>query len=114
MELDFNLHQKSFKAIDNSSGLSNSNTIFTYEQNGSLVFGKYQGGEIEFGNIVGKFILPNTVELLFQCKTISNELLSGNSRGKIKKTKNGKLGILIEWQWHVGSSGSGNSYHEQV
>lgn len=114
MEPDFNIHQKSFKAIDNSSGLSSSETIFTYEQNGSFVVGEYQGGEIEFGNIVGKFTSPNTVELLFQCKTTSNDLLSGGSKGTIQKTSNGKLGISFEWHWLSGNNGSGHSYHEQV
>ncbi len=114
MESDFNLHQISFKAIDNSSGLSSSETIFTYEQNGSLLVGSYKGGEIEYGNIVGKFIPSNTIELLFQCKTNDNQLLSGSSKGIIKKNSNGKLGISFEWQWLSGSNGSGNSYHEQV
>lgn len=114
MKSDFNLHQKSFKTINNSSGLSSSETIFTYEQSGNLVVGEYNGGEIEFGNIVGKFTSPNTIELLFQCKTNNNELLSGSSTGTIKKNSNGKLSISFEWLWLSGGNGSGNSYYEQI
>ncbi|MEY8218362.1 MAG: hypothetical protein RPT13_08500 [SAR324 cluster bacterium] len=114
METDFNINQKSFKTLDNSSGLSNSETIFTYSQSGCSVTGEYKGGEIEFGNIVGKFISPNTIELLFQCRTNSNELLSGSSKGVIQKDSNGKLTISFKWHWLSGSEGSGHSYYEEV
>lgn len=114
MKNNLTLDHKRFKALENSSGLSGSETIFTYRQEGSLITGEYKGGEILFGNIVGKFIPPQTVELLFQCKTKSNELLSGKSEGVIKKNSNGKLGISFTWQWLSGADGSGNSYHEEI
>ena len=114
MKNNFTLDQKSFKALDNSSGVSSSETIFTYRQEGNLITGEYEGGEIVFGNIVGKFIPPQTVELLFQCKTKSNVLLSGKSEGIIQKNSNGKLNISFKWQWLSGVDGSGNSYHEEV
>ena len=114
MENNFTLDRKSFKALNNSSGLSSSETVFTYKQEGNSITGKYKGGEIEFGDIIGKFIPPQTVELLFQCKTKNNELLSGKSEGTIQRNSNGKLGISFKWQWLTGVGGSGNSYHEEI
>ncbi len=113
MKNNFTLNHKSFKALENSSGLSSSQTVFTYRQKGSSITGEYKGGEIELGSIMGKFIPPQTVELLFQCSTNSNELLSGKSKGIIQKNSNGKLGILFKWQWLSGAEGSGESYHEE-
>lgn len=114
MEKSFTLDNKSFKISENESGLSSSETIFSYRQKGSLIFGEYKGGDIDYGNIVGKFISPKTIELLFQCKTNSNELLSGKSTGIIEKKSNGKLSITFQWQWLSGIEGSGNSYHEEI
>ncbi len=114
MENNFTLDCKRFRALENASGLSSSETIFTYRQEGSLITGEYKGGEIEFGNIVGKFIPPTTVELLFQCKTKNNALLSGKSEGVVQKNNNGKLTISFKWQWLSGAEGSGNSYHEEI
>ena len=114
MENCFTLNNKRFKAIENDSGLSSSETIFTYKQNGNLITGKYKGGEIEFGNIVGAFIPPKTIKLLFQCKTKNNALLSGKSKGIIQKSSDGKLGISFTWLWVSGAEGSGNSYHEEI
>lgn len=95
MENNFTLDHKSFKAFKNSSGLSSSETVFTYRQKGTTITSEYKGGEIEFGNIMGKFIPPQTIELLFQCKTKNNELLWGKSEGVIQKNSNGKLGIFL-------------------
>ena len=114
MENNFTLHGKSFKAVENDSGISSPATIFTYKQQGRLITGEYQGGEIEFGNIVGEFIPPQTIKVLFQCKTKDKALLSGKSVGVIKKTSSGKLAISFQWQWVSGSEGAGNSYHEEV
>ena len=114
MDNDFTLDKKSFKALKNSSGLATSETIFSYRQNGNLISGEYKGGEIVFGNIVGKFIPPQTVELLFQCQTKSSELLSGKSEGKIQKNNNGKLNISFDWQWLSGAEGSGKSCYEEI
>ncbi|QBZ83352.1 n-acetylglutamate synthase [Hydrogenovibrio crunogenus] len=114
MENVFNLDKRRFKALANASGLSNSETIFSYRQNGNLITGEYQGGEIEFGNIIGKYIPPQTIELCFQCKTKDHEILSGKSKGTIQKNSSGKLNISFNWQWLSGAEGSGESYYEEI
>ncbi len=61
------LDNKKFVTIENKSGLSSSETIFHYFQNGTLITGNYKGGLIQAGFIVGKQIEENKIELLFQC-----------------------------------------------
>lgn len=113
-EASVDLNNKQFKAVDNSSGLSNSDTIFTYKQNGNLISGIYIGGDIEFGNIVGSVVEQQSINLLFQCKTTSGQLLSGKSHGRVQNGTNGKLEIEFDWHWLSGIEGSGISHHIEI
>lgn len=104
-----NLNNKQFITIGNEHGLSSSETIFTYFQDGDVITGEYSGGEIVEGRIVGKFSQPDRIELLFHCVTKTSELLSGKSSGLISEGADGKLKLVFDWQWLYGATGGGTS-----
>lgn len=49
-----NLNNKKFVTTENQNGLSSNETIFHYFQNGTAITGKYKGGSILEGVIIGK------------------------------------------------------------
>ncbi|TVZ54899.1 hypothetical protein OD91_0136 [Lutibacter sp. Hel_I_33_5] len=109
-----NINNKRFIAIENKSGLSSNETIFHYFQKGNTITGKYNGGEILEGFIIGKKTDVNQVEFLFQCLTKDNELRVGESKGIISKNKSGKLELKFEWNWLNGDLSGGTSAYIEI
>ena len=60
-----NLNGKKFVTIENRSGLSSHETIFHYSQQGKTITGKYSGGSILEGFIIGKQTNDSEIELLY-------------------------------------------------
>jgi hypothetical protein len=109
-----NLHDKKFVTIENKNGLSLNETIFHYFQSGTIITGKYKGGAIHEGFIVGKQIEESKIELLFQCLTKEGELKVGQSKGIISKNKNGKLELKFDWNWLNGDLSGGKSEYIEI
>lgn len=109
-----NINNKKFITTENKSGLSSNETIFHYFQNGNTITGKYKGGTILEGFIVGKKTSSNQVELLFQCLTEENELKVGESKGVISENKNGKLKLKFDWNWLNGDLSGGKSEYIEI
>lgn len=109
-----NLDNRKFIPIENKKGLSSTETIFHYFQNGTVITGQYKGGAIQEGFIVGKQIENNRIELLFQCLTKDGELKVGESKGIISVNKNGKLGLQFDWNWLNGDLSGGKSEYIEI
>ena len=108
------LDNKKFRTTNNDSGLSSDETIFHYFQNGATITGKYNGGEILEGFVVGKQTDNNRIELLFQCLTKSGELKTGQSNGTIMKNGKGRLELKFDWNWLNGDLSGGKSEYIEI
>ena len=106
-EFDFN--NKTFYLIENSeSGKVNSETVFNYQQKGSLVTAEYTGGTIKYGKIIAK--LDNDIlNMMYQCVTLENELKAGKAVAKVSLTKEKKIVLKLDWQWLNGNQENGVS-----
>ena len=109
-----NLNDRKFITIENKSGLSSNETIFHYFQNGNTITGKYKGGAILEGFIVGKQTDTSQIELLFQCLTEDDELKVGKSNGVISQNQNGKLELKFDWNWLNGDLSGGKSEYIEI
>ncbi|HKK89403.1 MAG TPA: hypothetical protein VJ917_11195 [Saprospiraceae bacterium] len=109
-----NLNNKKFVTIENESGLSSDETIFHYSQIGNTIIGKYKGGAILEGQIIGKQTQDSKIELLYQCLTTEGELKAGESKGIISKTENGKLKLEFHWNWLNGDLSGGISEYIEI
>ena len=109
----YNLDNKAFVTTGNEQGLANPDTVFRYFQTGEIITGRYRGGHIKEGLIVGKQIGPDKIELLYQCITNANELKCGQSKGIISEDEEGKLLLNFDWNW-LNSEGSGQSFYKEV
>jgi hypothetical protein len=111
----FDLHRKRFRVVSNEGGTSNEGTIFQYCVDGEVFHGWYRGGPILMGQIVGTAINDHTLDLRFQCLTVTGELQSGLSRATISIADDGRLAMSFEWAWMLpGGAMSGRSAHAEV
>ena len=108
------LHDKKFVTTGNKSGLSSDETIFHYFQSGTTITGKYKGGLIQEGMIIGKQTEESKIELLYQCLTTEGELKAGESKGIISTTENGKLKLTFKWYWLNGDLSGGTSEYIEI
>lgn len=99
---------------ENKNGLSSDATIFRYSQNGTAITGRYKGGAIKEGLILGKQIQESQIELLYQCLTIDGELRAGEAKGRVFKTKTGKLKLEFDWNWLNGDLSGGKSEYLEI
>lgn len=82
---------------------------FRYFQEGILVWGTYQGGEIFHGTIVGTQLQNNEFDLIWQHVTINGELRAGTCISTAKKMKDGRIRLAEQWRYTIGCTGEGNS-----
>lgn len=107
MEVDFN--NKTFSLIDNSEkGKVNSDTIFTYKQEGNLVTADYYGGTIVYGKIIATYE-NGKLDMLYQCLTIDNELKAGKAKAEVSLSETGKIRLKLNWEWLGDKNESGVS-----
>lgn len=96
---EFNFNNKIFSLLENSeNGKVNSETIFKYKQEGNLVTADYYGGSIKYGKIIAH-LSNKTLDMLYQCITIENELKAGKAIAKISLTNHNKIKLKLNWEW---------------
>jgi hypothetical protein len=106
------LHQQCFVAVNNDHGVSDANTVFRYLVDGSIISGTYAGGSVMEGTLLGQITGPDTIRLLYQCVTVSGDLLAGWSEGTVEAADSGKTQLVFTWGWLFGTTGGGTSCYE--
>lgn len=89
-------------------------TKFIFQQKNTQVTADYSGGDIESGHIVGRFLNPDTAELVYHCLTQSGELKAGQAKAKFSVSEHGRLCIDMQWQWLNGDQTAGTSHYEEI
>lgn len=109
-----NFKNKTFLLIENSkNGKSNSNTIFKYQQDDNLVTADYFGGSIKYGKIIAN-LKDNKLHMLYQCLTIENELKAGKAIANISLNEEGKIKLILNWEWLDDKKKKGTSEYLEV
>lgn len=110
------IHGKRFVTLENPRGRSGAGTIFEYRVDADgAVRGSYAGAEIRAGQLVGRVVGEDRIELRFQCLTAAGELLSGRSLGTVsRRAEDGLLCLAFEWTWLSGEEGGGTSRYVEA
>lgn len=93
------IHDKRFVALENPHGRSGAGTTFSYLVEGDAIHGSYSGGQIRIGQLVGRIVADERIEVLFQCITGAGGLLSGRSTGTVWRDSGERLRLDFEWVW---------------
>ncbi len=105
-----NLDGRTFVTLENKSGLSSGITVFNYSEADNVI----TGGSIIEGNLIGKRIGENSIELLYQCLTEAGDLLAGESKGVLLQNSEGLIEIHFDWNWINGPLTGGKSQYIEV
>lgn len=109
----FNLNGKRFKSISiTNTGEVNSDTTFHYRQNKSIIWATYEGGNILFGTLSGKFE-KNKLTFMYQHQNIDGEFKTGKCQSIIEIVNN-KIRLKEEWEWTCDDFSKGNSELEEI
>lgn len=110
----FNLNNKKFSTSSNSSeGQANTDTIFTYKQEGELVTADYSGGGIRYGKVIAG-LQGDQLDMLYQCITDDMQLRAGKALAKISYNSNKKLVLTLDWEWINGGLEKGQSSYTEI
>ncbi len=106
-----NLTGKKFRAVANSSnGTLDTETTMTFvAEDESGIVGIYGGGTIGIGNVLARRTNAVSVEMLYQCITISGELKAGKATATFREGAAKRLHMDLDWQWLTGDRSKGAS-----
>ncbi len=97
------LHNKRFVGVVNyDSGDANQNTVFHYDQIGDLVLGRYEGGRIRHGQILGHVLPDKRFDLVWQYLNIDGQLVAGTCLSTPEVLPDGRYRLHEKWQTTLG------------
>ncbi len=110
-----NYDNRKFVSIENSeTGEVSSETIFQYHQKETVVWAEYSGGEIVFGNIIGKTDKQGNLEIRYQHMNKNGELMTGKCLSTPEILADGRIRLREKWQWTSGDLSKGESIIEEI
>lgn len=110
-----NYNNKTFRPINNSeNGETSSETLFEYEQIGSILTSNYKGGKIKYGHLIGLVDVDGTIDMRYHQINENDELMTGICKSKPEILANGKIRLHESWQWTSGDFSKGNSILEEI
>ena len=106
---------KTFRAIANSTnGTISTDTTMTFvSEDERGVLGVYAGGTIRTGQVLARGKDDGTLEMLYQCVTLSNELKAGRAIARFSLMPDQMLCMHLDWQWLTGDQSEGVSEWRQ-
>lgn len=108
-------HEKAFRSVSNSgSGEVSNETTFYYQQNGSVISARYEGGNIKEGNLLGEVEPDGTIHMSYQHWNNENEFRAGICVSRPELLPNGKIRLHESWEWTTGMEGRGKSVIEEI
>ncbi len=110
-----NYDNKTFASVQNSeTGEVSAETVFHYHQKDNLVWAEYAGGEIVFGNLIGKIADNETLEIRYQHLNQKGELMTGKCFSTPETLSDGRIRLREKWQWTSGDLSEGESIVEET
>lgn len=100
------------KSSDTSQ--TSAETIFKYEQTGELVTATYSGGDIRFGQLIGRVDTAGILHMRYQHMDRKGWLMTGTCETTPELLPSGKLRLHEVWQWTCGDKAKGTSVLEEI
>jgi len=104
------LDGKRFTSQENSeNGEVSAQTLFEYHQKGDLIWATYSGGEITYGQLLGKALSAEKFISRYQHLNKRGTLMTGKCETRISRDVYGRLQLNETWEWTSGDLSSGTS-----
>ncbi|WP_343330761.1 n-acetylglutamate synthase [Polaribacter staleyi] len=110
-----NYNCKKFRVVQNTdNGETSGETIFKYQQKGTILTCEYKGGQIVKGHLIGLVDAQGNIEMRYHQVNLKGELMTGICNSTPKILSNGKIRLYENWQWTSGDMSIGKSVLEEV
>jgi hypothetical protein len=104
-----------FRSVENSgTGEVGPETVFSYEQDGSVVRATYEGGDVRSGTLVATADEDGNLDARYQHVNAAGVLMTGECRTRPEVLPDGRLRLHEEWRWTSGDGSSGRSVVEEI
>ncbi len=114
--MDFDYHEKKFRVLSSSqNSQTDDQTIFHYQQDGTLVWANYHGGEIVKGHLLGH-VDPATgcLEMRYHHIDQYQQLCTGICHSTPRLSAENKIQLHETWQWTCKDHSRGTSVLEEI
>lgn len=95
-----------------ASGVVNAETIFTFQQDGTLVSCPYRGGRIVSGFLVGFWQTPERLHWRYVQAEDDGTISSGRADVTVSRTAAGKLRLVEHFTWESKPGAGTNAFEE--
>lgn len=95
--------------VNSDNGEVDNQTIFTYHQNGAVIWADYAGGEIIKGHLLGTSDYDGNLNFNYQHINSKMQIKIGECKSVPIILTNGKLELHEKWQWLNGDESAGES-----
>lgn len=107
---DINYDRRKFISKMNSeNGEVSEQTLFTYHQDGNLLWAEYSGGDILKGSLIGNVLDKGELDFVYQHMNLSMQIKTGKCHSVPKILEDGKLELSEQWEWTSGDYSKGES-----
>jgi hypothetical protein len=108
-------HGKRFRSVSNSAtGEVGAETIFEYEQRGTIVSATYHGGQIAFGTLLATMAPDGSLDMRYQHVNDLGQLMTGVCQARLEILADGRYRLHEAWQWTCGARERGASITEEM
>jgi hypothetical protein len=114
-EVTIDYNGRVFRSVSNSgSGDVGEETLFHYQQRGSVVWATYAGGAVEFGTLVATVSDTGILDTRYSHVKATGELATGVCVSTPEVLSDGRMRLHETWQWTSGDLSTGQSVIEEV
>lgn len=89
-------------------------TIFQYSQKADRLTGKYSGGDIELGHLIGLVDEDGNINMRYHHLTHEGHLMTGKCKSRPEVLESGKIRLHERWIWTCGDKSKGTSILEEI
>lgn len=99
---------------NSTAGDVGAGTTFHYRQQGGVVWGTYEGGEISHGTLIARVLEDGSLDMRYQHITQAGAIKTGRCVSTPEILTDRRIRLHERWQWIEGGSESGESIIEEV
>lgn len=113
--MGFDYDGRRFRAVFNStSGEVGGDTVFSYRQEGNLVWATYSGGSIRLGHLVALMSENGELAMRYHHVNTAGLLQTGVCHSVPSVLPDGRYQLAESWQWTSGDLSAGTSLLEEI
>lgn len=100
--------------MNSENGEVNEQTVFSYHQNGSLLWAEYSGGDILKGSLIGSASDNGELDFVYHHMNREMQIKTGKCHSVPTIKENGRIELLEQWEWTSGDFSEGESLLVEV